>query len=304
MTALRLLVACVLVFAAGTGAAQQSSSSELRIHGATITIDCECSRGPTLDILRPWVQDAADAIQTYYGRFPVKQFRIAVTATDGRGVQSGTTYTWASPLIRVSVGRDSSAADLKRDWVMTHEMVHLTQRELDERFAWVQEGLAVYVEPIARAQVGQLSEEKVWGDMVRDMPKGLPVAGDRGLDNTNTWGRTYWGGAMFFLLADVQIRERTANRLGLQDALRGIVTAGGSRLPVGDIGQMFAIGDDATGTTVLSDLYREMRDAPIAPDLAVLWQRLGVDRRAGQVVFDDSAALAGIRRAITRRPTL
>ena len=42
--------------------------------------------------------------------------------------------------------------------------------------------------------------------------------GGFGLDNTHTWGRTYWGGAMFCLLADVEIRRRTHNRRGLQDA--------------------------------------------------------------------------------------
>ena len=58
------------------------------------------------------------------------------------------------------------------------------------------------------------------------MPKGLPAAGDRGLDYTPTWGRTYWGGALFCLLADIDIRKRTSNRFGLQDALRAIVAAG------------------------------------------------------------------------------
>ena len=45
--------------------------------------------------------------------------------------------------------------------------------------------------------------------MMRDMPKGLPQAGDQGLDNTATWGRKYWGGAMFCLLADIEIRKAT-----------------------------------------------------------------------------------------------
>jgi len=58
--------------------------------------------------------------------------------------------------------------------------------------------------------------------------EGLPQAGDQGLDNTGTWGRKYWGGAMFCLLADIEIRKRTNNRRGLQDAMRGVLAAGGS----------------------------------------------------------------------------
>ena len=215
-------------------------------------------------------------------------------------MQSGTTYTYSGALIRVSVGRDSSPVDLKRDWVMTHEMVHLTQPQLGDRFAWMQEGLAVYVEPIARAQVGQLSEEKVWGDMVRDMPKGLPAAGDQGLDNTHTWGRTYWGGAMFFLLADVGIREQTGNRYGLQHALRAMLDSRGKDSNLRDL---IAVGDRATHTNVLSKLYGQMRDTPVTPDLKDLWRRLGVTAVDGRVRFDDDAPLAQMRRAITRLPT-
>jgi hypothetical protein len=80
----------------------------------------------------------------------------------------------------------------------------------------------------ARAQVGDLSAEIVWRELVDGLPKGLPAPGDRGLDNTHTWGRTYWGGALFCLMADLEIHRRTNNRFGLQDALRGIVRAGGN----------------------------------------------------------------------------
>jgi len=257
---------------------------------------------PDIAVLRNWISDAATAVRTYYGRFPVRRLRVIVQPLEGHGVRTGTTYAFHIATIRVSVGRDSGAADLVSDWIMTHEMVHLAMPQFADRHAWLEEGLATYVEPIARAQAGQLTEEKVWGDMFDDMRKGLPLANDRGLDNTSTWGRTYWGGAMFYLLADVQIRERTANRLGLQDALRAIVAAGGSHLAAWEVDRTLAIGDEATGTTVLTDLYREMRDVPTAPDLADLWRRLGVDKHKGQVILDDAAALADIRRAITRRP--
>ena len=39
------------------------------------------------------------------------------------------------------------------------------------------------------------------------------------------WRRTYWGGALFARLADVEIRRQTQNRLGLQDALRANLDA-------------------------------------------------------------------------------
>jgi predicted metalloprotease with PDZ domain len=182
---------------------------------------------------------------------------------------------------------------------MTHEMVHLAMPEMSDNQAWLEEGLATYVEPVARARVGQLTPEKIWHDMVSDMPKGLPGAGDRGLDNTHTWGRTYWGGAIFYLLADVRIRERTDNRLGLQDALRAIVAGGGNVQVAWDVRRTLETGDKATGTKVLVELYDEMRATPVTPDLAQLWQRLGVKLTREGAEFDDAAPLAAIRRAIT-----
>src|SRR2546429_8387261 len=87
--------------------------------------------------------------------------------------------------------------------------------------------MATYVEGVARVQAGNRSEADVWAEEIRQMPRGMPQADDRGLDHTHTWGRTYWGGAMFCLPADVEIRTQTHNRFGLQDALRAVARESG-----------------------------------------------------------------------------
>ena len=48
-----------------------------------------------------------------------------------------------------------------------------------------------------------------WAEDRREMPRGLPNRGEGGMDDTHTWARTYWGGALFCLQADVAIREQT-----------------------------------------------------------------------------------------------
>jgi predicted metalloprotease with PDZ domain len=144
--------------------------------------------------------------------------------------------------------------------------------------------------------------KEVWGTFVRDMPKGEPGPDDHGLDNTHTWGRTYWGGAIFCLLADVRLRERTKNRKGLEDALRGINHGGGNINEDWDIQKTLAMGDKATGTTVLLDLYQSMRDKPDPVDLDQLWTKLGIAMKDGDVEFNDKAPESNIRRAITSAP--
>ena len=164
-----------------------------------------------------------------------------------------------------------------------------------------EEGLAVDVESMARAQSGSLSADAVWAGFLDGMPFGLPQAGDKGLDHTRTWGRTYWGGALFCLIADIRIREQTDRQKTLRDALRGIVTAGYDITKSADIRAVLQIGDQATGVNVLLELYDEMRAAPLPKEIDSLWADLGVAQQAGRIIYDDDAPLADIRRALTQR---
>jgi len=271
--------------------------------GSTIDIDFADDSGNTSrsDLLN-WIKRAASAVCTYYGKYPVSHLALEVHVRGGPGVHSGVTYPADDGgLIKISVGSGTTVGQLNSDWMLTHEMIHLAFPSVARNHHWIEEGISVYVEPVARVRAGQLSTTTMWHDVVRDMPQGEPEAGDEGLDRTHTWGRTYWGGAMFCLLADVRIREQTGNRKGLQDALRGILNAGGVITQDWDIERAFAVGDKATGTTALMDLYREMRDKPAPVDLAALWQKLGIQRKPdGSIELVPSAPLANIREAITR----
>lgn len=253
------------------------------------------------DAIAQWVADCARAIETYYGRLPVRHTIVEVQRTNSRGVDSGKTVPLnGAVLIRIGLGARADERDLARDWVMTHELVHTALPNLPETHLWLEEGLATYVEPIARAQAGLETAEDVWRQLVEGLPLGLPQDGDRGLDRTPTWGRTYWGGALFCLLADIGIRERTHNSAGLQDALRAIVASGRSALVELPIDRVLAQADAAVGAPILSDLYARHATHAESVDLAELWRELGVSMRSGQVLFDDSAPLADVRRAITQ----
>jgi hypothetical protein len=182
---------------------------------------------------------------------------------EGRGVIFCRTVLVDETLvIRVGLSRFATDSSLRDDWVMTHEMVHLAFPSVPHEHHWIEEGIATYVEPIARSQVGDLSPEIVWRELVDGLPKGLPASGDRGLDNTHTWGRTYWGGALFCLLADVEIHRRTHNLYGLQDALRGIVRAGGNMEHDWPLARVLKAGDDVIGLPVLMELYDRMKASP------------------------------------------
>jgi hypothetical protein len=258
-----------------------------------------------IDAILDHVRVAATAITTYYGRFPVGQARILIIPVPGRaGVLQGT--TWGDMrgfpgFTRMRIGQHTTTADLAEDWMMTHEMVHMAFPSLPDNQHWMEEGQATYIEPVARVQAGELKSEQIWRDMLRDMSKGEPGDGDQGLDRTHTWGRTYWGGAMFCLVADVNIRRETHNTKGLEDALRAVVAGGGTIDHEWMLPRALEIGDRATGTHVLTQMYAAWKDAPVTVDLPKLWTELGVRSVAGGVEFVPDAPLAKIREAITRR---
>jgi hypothetical protein len=284
-----------------------ASTQTFRIAGSTLQVDF--SPG-SLDLPSPqimqWVENAASSVATYYGRFPVPRDRILIQPSeDRRGVMQGTTWGDVGgfpAFTRIRLGQHTTMQDLTDDWMMTHELVHTAFPSQEDLQHWIEEGIAVYVEPVARVQAGFLQPEKIWGDMVRDMPKGDPQPGDQGLDHTPTWGRTYWGGAQFCLLADVTIREQTHNKKGLEDALRAIVAAGGTIDQNWPIRKAFQAGDAGTGTRVLEEQYDRMANAPVTIDLDGLWKKLGIVRTETGVRFDNSAPEAAIRAAITQTP--
>jgi hypothetical protein len=152
-----------------------------------------------------------------------------------------------------------------------------------------------------RAQAGDITEARVWSRFMRSMHYGRPDPGDRGLDITHTWGRTYWGGALFWLVADVELRKATHNEKSLRDVMQGILREGGNGRANWTTKRVVEVADEATGTTVVSELYARMAAAPGDVDLDALYTELGVARVDGKIVFDDDAPLAHVRRAMTRR---
>ena len=251
-----------------------------------------------------WIEGAARAMAGYFGRFPVPRAAvIVVPPASGRRGGGGSTMGYGGAAIRVGIGR--GVAD-GTDWVLAHEMVHLGFPNLAPEQRWMEEGLATYVEPLARVRAGQLSAEEAWKGFVQQMPHARPDEGDVGLDQTSAldggwqrWGRTYWGGALYWLRADVELLERTRGRVGLPEVLAGLLREGGDIRERWDVGAVLAASERVAGVPVLRELYTQLARQAGTTDLDALWARLGVVKKEGGVLFDDDAPQAWIRRRIT-----
>jgi hypothetical protein len=288
------------IAAAGDRCPARAAALVVRDSALCVVID-DPTQALRQQLLRDWIERSARIVADYYARFPAPLVELRIRAVPGGGVGGGRTTNESGLVIQVSVGREVTPGELAADWVLVHEMVHLALPELGRRHNWLAEGLATYVEGIARAQFGNRDVSDVWAEYRHSMPLGLPHAGEGGMDQTPTWGRTYWGGALYCLQTDIGIREQTGNRVGLQTALRAILQETGGYRAERDIDDVLRIGDAATGTRVLQDLYREIKATAVAPDLELLWTRLGVPNDPKSQAFDDHAPLAATRIAITAR---
>jgi hypothetical protein len=272
--------------------------------GGAIDVEFDATQFPRLtrNDLLAWVRESARATATYFGRFPMSHVRLVIRPTSGAEVTMGFALADPEPRIVVRMGRETSAAELALESLLVHEMTHLAVPDHDLRYLWLHEGIATYVEHIARAQAGLLSPAAMWHELIRELPSGLPEPSDNGgLDATESEARRYWGGALFCLLADIEIRRATDNRQGLQDALRALQRQGGNLSTMWTLERTLDVANQATGTTALTLLYQLMGNRPHRPSLEQIWRDLGITRTSHGVVLDDRAPLASIRRAITDR---
>jgi hypothetical protein len=283
-----------------------SAIGEMRVHGIDEMgghVDVAVI-GPPIDrgdeVVVDWAREGFLNVATLLGDRPSDHALVLIDVRSGGRFSLLTTLGNGGSSIHAPVGHAVRPEPLARDWRMTHEFVHVGTPGMARRHDWLGEGLATYLEPLARLARGKIDAQEVWGDLFRSLHQGLPEPGDQGLDRTPTWGRKYWGGALFCLLADVQAHQRTHNERSLVDAIRAVHAAGGTVSARWTMNRFVEVGDRAIGAPVLAELYAAHANEPVQVDLDALFRDLGVRAGPGRsVVFDDGAPLADVRRAIT-----
>jgi hypothetical protein len=260
--------------------------------------------GMTDDNLREWVGEAARIVTPLFGRFPVERSTLFVVPAKGESeVVFGKVLSLAGASVVVVVGENMPAAARRRDWVLVHELFHLGFPTFRGEGRWLGEGLATYYEPVLRARAGWTTEAEVYRQFARNMPRGLPAIGSSsGLAHRDDLDSIYWGGALFCFAADVRIREATHGRHSLDDVVRAALARGGDATQVWTVAQVVKLGDDETGTTVLSEMYDRYAARGERMDIDGLFASLGIDRDGNKVDRANGQSLAWIRQSIVGRP--
>lgn len=249
--------------------------------------------------LTDWVRQSAVAVANYFDGYSDTRSLLVLLPSAGSGVPYGRVVPGGGISMVVLVGQSATARALYNEWVLVHEMIHTAMPFIYGRGTWMMEGAATYLEPIIRHRAGWKSEADVWREWIGNMGRGLSGLTESGLRNG---GSPYWGGALFMLLADIEIRRATDLRLGLEDCLRANLQSGANGVERWSVEEMLGACDRLTGKPVMAGLARRYVDSNSPLDLPGLWRELGVDLRDGAIVYDERAPLAAIRDLIVKGP--
>ena len=113
--------------------------------------------------------------------------------------------------------------------------------------------------------------------------------------STYAFRAVYWGGAAYFLLADVELRRRSEGKVSLDRVLSTLRAQNEGSARTWTAEALLAELDRLGVFEVFQSLARESLARPF-PDYAATLDALGV--RAPFAVLDEDAPLAPIRRAI------
>lgn len=259
--------------------------------------------GMSDDDIREWIDDAAQVVTPLFGRFPVDRTTLFLVPAKGEEeVVFGKVLSLAGASVVLVVGDKMQAAARHHDWVLVHELFHLGFPTFRGEGRWLGEGLATYYEPILRARAGWTSEPEVYRQFARNMPRGIPARGSSGgLAQRDDLDSIYWGGALFCFAADVRIREETRGKHSLDDVIRAALARGGDATKVWTVAEVVHLGDQVTGTNVLSAMYDRYAARGERIDLDGLLASLGIDRDGATVGLDERRPLAWVRRQIIGR---
>ncbi len=249
-----------------------------------------------------WLRESAACVASLFGRFPADATLFVVPVRGASQVVFGRVMSLAGGSVALLFGDQTRASSLHENWVVVHELFHLGCPSFVGEGHWLEEGLATYYEPILRERAGWMTEAELWSHFSREMPRGLRGASDPpALEDRDDIDSTYWGGALFALLADVRIRRRTGNARSLDDVMRAVLATEGNATQTATVADFLRVGDDASGTHELTAVYASWAQRGENVDLDSLWRELGVGGpQTGRVDVDlrPDAPLAAVRQAI------
>lgn len=257
------------------------------------------------ELLHHWLREVAVSATTAFGRFPIPDAQILVLSIDAVSdspVPWGQTTRGGAPAVQLFVRKDATFAELRADWTAIHEFSHLFHPYLGERGRWLAEGLASYYQNILRARAGLISETDAWQRLDAGFARGRASHSGQSLAALSDAGRyagimrIYWGGAAFWLQADLALHA--ARGFGIDTVLDRYALCcparDGSIEPMDFLSKLDALA----GIDVLVPLAQSYLAMPNFPDLQDTYRTLGLQVTAAGATLASDPSTTRLRRAI------
>jgi len=223
-----------------------------------------------------WINDTAQILDKHTGLFPQRPVQIILTA---KGYQSEA-VPWAE------VQRDDKVSvhfyvdgyrninEFYQDWTAIHELSHLYLPRLKMEDLWLSEGLATYYQVILRAKAKITTPTQGWKKLISGFNKGRSADNGLNLRQTNVTHHYYWGGAAYFLMADVALR-RNSNKT-LFSVMNQFVNCCINDFSIWSAEQFVAKLDELSDTYVFSELLFQEVLSKSFPSVEPVLVELGI----------------------------
>ena len=263
-------------------------------------------------MIRGWLEEAATAITTLYGGFPVSSPQILVLPWEpvGEPVPWGQVIRGGGPSTLFVIDQRRPAQEFHDDWTAAHELSHMLLPYIRRSDAWLSEGVASYYQNVLRARAGMISEDVAWKKLHAGFQRGIDgtkknqtlIDATKNMRKDNNYMRVYWSGAAIALLADIKLREQTNGLHSMDTALSALQQCCLPSDRLWSAREVFAKLDRLTGTRVFIGLYNEHANGRSFPDLSYAYKKLGLSVRNNSLAISKTQPFAGIRADIMAVP--
>jgi len=265
---------------------------------------------PKSDLIDQWLTDIAKALAHYLGDYPTKQTQVIVISKTKRKqgpVPWGDFSRGNGFGIRFVIVPSYDMHDFYADWTATHEFSHQLLPKINYDDIWLSEGLASYLQYVLMGQSGVLTHEQAWLRLYKGLQRGengTKKVKNEPLSQTSAnrkhggrSGRTmriYWSGALYFLQADIALRQQSKGQVGLNDILLKLnrCCIKGSKVWTGSL--LAAKLDSLSEFKIFSELYLEFSSSVDFPAYDNSFKQLGVvfsdQKKSAVTIKNDSLA--------------
>lgn len=241
--------------------------------------------------LEAWLAEAAFIATQSAGSFPVRGLQLIVAAQPFGNEAFGSVARGGGASVLLFVPKQQDAAQLRRDWVLPHELSHLLIPFVAREDAWLAEGLATYYQELLRARAGILTADEALANLATNLRAaahegtGRTLCEEsRAMHQTSAYRSVYWGGAGHWLNVDVALRKQHAPTL---DQLLHRLREQARLTPPYSAHELLQKLDQLSGTTLFSALEQHCEQARF-PDFEGSLRALGYGRDT--LIHDDPAA--------------